>query len=126
DALPGDLADRPVLRARDLVGGKRASGDVREAQPAGTVTIEEGDVLLTQFVGPQGAASRVADEGDAGCLLGQGVLLLRPDPGRLDPWVLAGFVSAPDNVSQAPTGQATPHHVAARLLVPLLPLEEQT
>ncbi len=126
DALPGDLADRPVLRARDLVGGKRASGDVREAQPAGTVTIEEGDVLLTQFVGPQGAASRVADEGDAGCLLGQGVLLLRPDPGRLDPWFLAGFVSAPDNVSQATTGTSTHHLVASRLRVPLLPLEEQT
>ncbi|GLZ08228.1 type II restriction endonuclease subunit M [Actinomadura sp. NBRC 104412] len=126
DAPPADLADRPVLRARDLIGGVPAGGDARDVPLADPVTIKTGDVLLTQVVGPQGVATRVAEEDDAGCLLGNGVVLLRPDPGRLDPWFLAGFVSAPDNVSQATTGTSTQQLVASRLRVPLLPLDEQT
>lgn len=124
--LPADLADRPVLRGRDLAGGTRASGDAREAQLATPFLIEAGDVLLTQIVGPRGVAARVAGEDEAGCLLGYSVFLLRPDPARLDPWFLAGFVSAPDNVSQATTGSSTHQLVASRLRLPLLPLDEQT
>ncbi|TDC85136.1 SAM-dependent methyltransferase [Actinomadura sp. 7K507] len=126
DPLPADLADRPVLRARDLIGGTRASGDTRELHLADPVVIEAGDVLVTQIVGPQGVATRVAGEDDAGCLLGNGVFLLRPDPARIDPWFLAGFVSAPDNISQATTGSSTPQLAASRLRVPLLPIGEQT
>jgi hypothetical protein len=122
---PADLADRPVLRARDLIGGTCATGDARESHLADPLAIEAGDVLLTQNVGPQGVATRVAGENDAGCLLGNGVILLRPDPRRLDPWFLAGFVSAPDNVSQATTGTSMHQLVASRLRVPLLPLDEQ-
>jgi predicted RNA methylase len=125
-AVPAGLADRPVLRARDLIGGTRASGDTRDVHLADPVVVEAGDVLVTQFVGPQGVATRVAGEDDAGSLLGNGVFLLRPDPARLDPWFLAGFVSAPDNVSQATTGSSTQQLVASRLRVPLLPIGEQT
>jgi predicted RNA methylase/transposase-like protein len=126
DAQCTDLADRPVLQARDLIDGKRAGGDTRESHLADPLVIEAGDVLLTQIVGPQGVATRVADADEVGCLLGSGIVLLRPDPGRLDPWFLAGFVSAPDNVSQATTGSSTYQLVASRLRVPLLPLGEQT
>lgn len=123
---PGtDLADRPVLRARDLLSGTRAGGDARETPLVGPFVIEVGDVLVTQIVGPQGVATRVAGDDDAGCLLGNGVFLLRPDPARLDPWFLAGFVSAPDNVNQATTGSSTYQLVPPRLRVPLLPLDEQ-
>ncbi|MES9602512.1 N-6 DNA methylase [Actinomadura sp. NPDC000929] len=126
DTPPTDLAARPVLRARDLLDGTRASGDARETPLADPFVIEAGDVLVTQVVGPQGVATRVAGDDDAGCLLGSGVFLLRPDPARLDPWFLAGFVSAPDNVNQATTGSSTHQLVASRLRVPLLPLDEQT
>ncbi|TDB95700.1 SAM-dependent methyltransferase [Actinomadura sp. 7K534] len=126
DTPPTDLADRPVLRARDLIGGTRAGGDARETRLADPFVIEAGDVLVTQIVGPQGVATRVAGDGEAGCLLGNGVFLLRADPDRLDPWFLAGFVSAPDNISQATTGTSTHQLVASRLRVPLLPLDEQT
>ncbi|GAA1785749.1 N-6 DNA methylase [Actinomadura chokoriensis] len=126
DLPPPDLADRPVLRARDLIRGTRASGDTREVHLADPVVIEVGDVLVTQIVGPQGVATRVVGEDDAGCLLGNGVFLLRPDPARLDPWFLAGFVSARDNISQATTGSSTQQLVASRLRVPLLPIGEQT
>lgn len=126
DAPPTDPANRAVLRARDLIGGTHATGDLRESNLADPLAIEAGDVLLTQNVGPQGVATRVAGEEDAGCLLGNGLILLRPDPRRLDPWFLAGFVSAPDNVSQATTGTSMHQLVASRLRVPLLPLDEQT
>ncbi|MEU5992083.1 N-6 DNA methylase [Spirillospora sp. NPDC047418] len=126
DPPPAGLADRPVLRARDLIGGTPASGDPRDLHLADPVVIEVGDVLVTQIVGPQGVATRVVGEDDAGCLLGNGVSLLRPDPARLDPWFLAGFVSAPDNISQATTGSSTQQLVASRLRVPLLPIGEQS
>ncbi|TDC69827.1 methyltransferase domain-containing protein [Actinomadura sp. GC306] len=126
DTPPADLADRPVLRARDLLGGTRAGGNARETPLADPFVIEAGDVLITQVVGPRGVATRVAGDDEAGCLLGNGVFLLRPDPARLDPWFLAGFVSAPDNVNQATTGSSTPQLVASRLRVPLLPPDEQT
>ncbi|XRQ08592.1 N-6 DNA methylase [Actinomadura welshii] len=126
DAPPAGPTDRPVLRARDLLAGEGAGGDASEVRLADPFVIEAGDVLITQVVGPQGVATRVAGDGDAGCLLGNGVFLLRPDPARLDPWFLAGFVSAPDNISKATTGTSTHQLVASRLRVPLLPLEEQT
>ncbi|WP_344902279.1 N-6 DNA methylase [Actinomadura meridiana] len=126
DPLPAELADRPVLRGRDLIEGTNATGDAGEARLATSFLIEAGDVLLTQNVGPRGVATRVAGEDEAGCLLGSSVFLLRPDPARLDPWFLAGFVSAPDNVSQATTGSSTHQLVASRLRVPLLPPDEQT
>ncbi|GAA2160238.1 N-6 DNA methylase [Actinomadura napierensis] len=126
DGIPAELAERSVLRARDLIAGAPASGTAHELQLADPFTIEAGDVLLTQIVGPQGVAGRVAGKEDAGCLLDNSVFLLRPDPGRLDPWFLAGFVSAPDNVSQATTGTSTHQLVASRLRVPLLALGEQT
>lgn len=126
ETLPTDVAHRPVLRTHDLINGTRASGDARELRLADSCIIEAGDVLLTQNVGPQGVAARVAGEDDAGCLLDNGVFLLRPDLARLDPWFLAGFVTAPDNVSQATTGTSMYQLVASRLRVPLLPLAEQT
>ncbi|NEA22214.1 N-6 DNA methylase [Actinomadura bangladeshensis] len=126
DTLAADLLGRPVLRERDLVEGTKAGGDAAETQLVTPFVVEVGDVLLTQIVGPRGVATRVAGEDDAGCLLGGGVFLLRPDPARLDPWFLAGFVSAPDNVSQATTGSTAHQLVASRLRVPLLRLDEQS
>jgi hypothetical protein len=52
-------------------------------------------------------------------------LLLRPDPQRLDPWFLAGFLAAEDNLSAAATGSTIVRVDPRRLRVPLLPLAEQ-
>ncbi|TYB46968.1 N-6 DNA methylase [Actinomadura chibensis] len=125
-ALPEALAGRRVLRARDLLGGTAAGGDPHDPPAPEPVVIEAGDVLLAQVAGAREAATRVADAADAGCLLGVGVYLLRPDPARLDPWFLAGFAGAADNVSQATTGTSAHQLSASRLRVPLLPPDEQT
>ncbi|MGW2799514.1 N-6 DNA methylase [Streptomyces sp. NPDC001269] len=113
-----------TLTGRDLATGSRASGDADEEQLADSTIIEAGDVLIPGIRAAQGGA-RVADDEDAGCLLGLHVHLVRPDPDRLDPWFLAGFLSAEDNVNSASTGSTSLHIDPRRLRVPLLPLDEQ-
>jgi hypothetical protein len=76
-------------------------------------------------MGGRGAVARVASEDDAGILLGPGVHLFRPDPSRLDPWFLYGFLGSEANLTGASTGSSTLHLNAGRLRVPLLPLAEQ-
>ncbi|MCX4429585.1 N-6 DNA methylase [Streptomyces mirabilis] len=123
--LPPEHAGLSTLTGRDLARGSRASGDPDEQHLAGSTVIEAGDVLIPGIRAAQGVAARVADDGDAGCLLGLHIHLIRPDPDRLDPWFLAGFLSAEDNVNSASTGSTSLHVDPRRLRVPLLPLDEQ-
>jgi hypothetical protein len=115
----------PVLTSRDLATGAPASGTAEEQPLAGTVPIEPGDVLLPAVVTPRPAPVRVAGERDEGALLGTNIHLFRTDPLRLDPWFLAGFLSAEDNIAGASTGSTTVQVNARRLRLPLLPLAEQ-
>ncbi|MFD0328329.1 hypothetical protein ACFQZC_08980 [Streptacidiphilus monticola] len=69
--------------------------------------------------------TRVAGPDDAGAVLGAHLHLLRPDPARLDPWFLAGFLGAADNIASASTGSSLVQVTVGRLRVPLLPLAEQ-
>ncbi|SEG26025.1 N-6 DNA Methylase [Thermomonospora echinospora] len=123
--VPAEHAERAVLTGHDLATGSRATGKAAELRAGPHIVIEVGDVLLPALLGSHGAVSRVADEEDANCLLGPYVHLLRADPERLDPWFLAGFLAAADNVSRATTGTSSMHLDARRLRVPLLPLKEQ-
>ncbi|MGW4194617.1 hypothetical protein [Streptomyces sp. NPDC005004] len=111
--------------ARDIATGSRASGDEAEFQLANAIVIEAGDVLMPRVVSVHGGRVRVADDADAGCLLGVNVHLFRLDPERLVPWFLAGFLSAEDNVSSASSGSTSVHLEPGRLRVPLLPLAGQ-
>ncbi|MYW21034.1 SAM-dependent methyltransferase, partial [Streptomyces sp. SID2955] len=97
--------------------------ELRSAAPAPLITV--GDVLVRAIAGGAGPMARVADEEDAGALLGPQVHLLRPDPARLDSWFLAGFVGSAENVAGASTGSTVLHVAPGRLRVPLLPLDEQ-
>jgi hypothetical protein len=90
---------------------------------AAQIRVEVGDVIIPAL--PQPGAARVAEAHDAGQPLGRGSYLLRPDPDRLDPWFLAGFLAAEDNVHAASTGSSVVRVDARRLRVPLLPLAEQ-
>ncbi len=87
--------------------------------------IAVGDVLVRAPASGGGAMARVADEGDAGALLGPHVHLVRPDPKRPDAWFLAGFLGAEENIAGASTGSTVLSVSPGRLRVPLLPLEEQ-
>lgn len=122
----GDLGgDDPVLTAADVSEGRYPSG----RGPAGdedTVRIRAGDVIIPgTLLSADRTAARVADDTDAGALLGRNLHLLRPDEARLDPWFLAGFLADPANVQRASQGTSIVRVDPRRLQVPLLPLEEQ-
>ncbi|MCX5400821.1 N-6 DNA methylase [Streptomyces sp. NBC_00102] len=132
-AVPGSRGEtsrtddgaRPVLTASDISGGGGPSGTAEDLRTDAAHTVATGDVLVRAVAGGHGGMARVADEADAGALLGHHVHLLRPDPARLDPWFLAGFLGAHDNIAGASTGSTILHVAPGRLRVPLLPLEEQ-
>ncbi|MCH0538159.1 N-6 DNA methylase [Streptomyces sp. MUM 203J] len=117
----------PVLTGADIARGTGPTGDPAElgSATATAPVIAAGDVLVRAVAGGTGPMARVADEADAGALLGPQVHLLRPDPARLDSWFLAGFVGSAENVAGASTGSTVLHVAPGRLRVPLLPLEEQ-
>ncbi|MDX3640281.1 N-6 DNA methylase [Streptomyces sp. MB09-02B] len=119
--------DRPVLAARDISAGNPPSGTAVDLHADAAQPVAAGDVLVRAVAAGGNAATmtRVADNRDAGSLLGQHIHLLRPDPARLDPWFLAGFLGAEDNIASASTGSTQVHITPGRLRVPLLPLEEQ-
>ncbi|MFH8757956.1 N-6 DNA methylase [Streptomyces atroolivaceus] len=114
-----------VLTGLDIARGTAPSGDPSGLRADGAPVIAAGDVLVRAVAGGSGAMARVADDADAGALLGHQVHLFRPDPARLDPWFLAGFLSAEENIASASTGSTVLHVSPGRLRVPLLPLEEQ-
>ncbi|MEU4033270.1 N-6 DNA methylase [Streptomyces collinus] len=118
--------DRPVLTASDISAGNPPSTRAVDLHADAAQAVAAGDVLVRALGGGAAAAmTRVADDQDAGALLGPHIHLLRPDPARLDPWFLAGFLGAEDNIASASTGSTHVHVTPGRLRVPLLPLEEQ-
>ncbi|MEU8269018.1 N-6 DNA methylase [Sphaerisporangium sp. NPDC049002] len=117
--------DTPVLTAGDVTASRAASGTVPASHFGEVVEIRRGDVLLPEMVHGGPSTARVADQGDAGALLGPHLHLFRPDLDRLDPWFLAGFLSAEDNLNSNASGSTITRVDARRLRVPLLPLDEQ-
>lgn len=91
---------------------------------ADEVTIQQGDIILTEVIRVGTQATRVAGREDAGPL-DRNHILLRPDPLRLDPWFLAGFLAADENLHAASTGTTIVRIDPRRLRVPLLALDEQ-
>ncbi|TMU92364.1 N-6 DNA methylase [Streptomyces sp. DASNCL29] len=124
EAEPGA---RPALTAADVFKNLPASGTEADL-PTGVAVplVQASDVLLTEIlhVG-RTAVARVVEPGEAGCFLGPHLLLFRPDRRRLDPWFLAGFLAAEQNVNAAATGSSLVRVDPRRLRVPLLPLAEQ-
>ncbi|MEV4497097.1 N-6 DNA methylase [Micromonospora arborensis] len=114
-----------TLTVRDVVSRRPASGAAEEGPSAEDVTIHAGDVILPEMLHEGASTARVADVGDAGHRLGRHLYLLRPDPTRLDPWFLAGFLAAEDNLNAASSGTSVVRIDPRRLRIPLLPLAEQ-
>ncbi|MER5968652.1 N-6 DNA methylase [Streptomyces sp. NPDC002055] len=118
---------RPALTAADVLESRPASGTEADL-PTGVALplVQEGDVLLTEILrAERTAVARVVEPVEAGFFLGPHLLLFRPDRRRLDPWFLAGFLAAEQNVNAAATGTSLVRVDPRRLRVPLLPLAEQ-
>jgi hypothetical protein len=116
---------RPVLTSSDIATRSGPTGDPMGLYDDTAPVIAVGDVLVRAVASTDGPMARVADEADAGALLGHHVHLFRPDPARLDAWFLAGFLGAEENIAGASTGSTVLTVSPGRLRVPLLPLEEQ-
>ncbi|UGY91835.1 N-6 DNA methylase [Streptomyces gobiensis] len=107
----GELARGGALEVR--AGGA-------DAEPAVT---QVGDVVLPAL--GRGAAYVVTPE-RAGETLGKPLYLLRPDPGALNPWFMAGFLRSTANTRQASSYASTASRLdVRRLQLPRLPLTEQ-
>ena len=95
-------------------------------RPAGSAHAEllrAGDVLVPATL-TENAMATVVDKEQVGDHAGPRTHLIRPNPARLDPWFLAGFLAAAATRQQA-TGTSAPRIDVRQLEVPLLPLEDQ-
>lgn len=125
DPLPEEYRNRPLLLGRDVATGSRATGVSGQDRTPIPIPVKIDDVLLPRVAYRERVSCRVADQDDAGCLLGPGVTALRVDPARLDPWFLAGFLLSEENLATASRLRQDILLEPRRLKVPLLPLEEQ-
>ena len=112
----------PFLTVEELLGEKRPDDTAPPAAPAQyVIAVEPGDVLVTHH------ANRliVLVIADRCTVLGSRATLLRPDPERLDPHFLAGFVSGSMNVRHYTGTGSRLFTDIRRAEIPLLPIEEQ-
>lgn len=124
--LPESGEPPPVLTHHDVRTGEPPSGSLQDKPVDKLVPIEAGDVLLPEALHHAGSfTARVADEHDAGRVLGPHLFLLRPDPERLDSDFLAGFLSTDQNIHGAAVGTSIRRLDVKRLRVPLIPMERQ-
>jgi hypothetical protein len=122
-SVDAEGASEPGVTGGDVVRGGGPSGRA----PGTAVRIEAGDILVPT-VGSS-VVARVATTEQVGVLLAQNVSLIRADPSRVDPWFLAGMLTAPTNRRGATRQSSGTRDIVRvnlkRLQVPLLPIAEQ-
>lgn len=121
----------PMLTVEDLgsadpPGSRLAKAEADETQHP---RIRVGDVIVPTLLGggrhDWAGAVRVAGPAEHDAVLGPNLHLLRPDPGTLDPWFLAGFLADPEHGRQASYGSSIVRVDVRRIEIPMLPLERQ-
>lgn len=125
DEDDGQADGLPVLTLTDVIRHRPTSGTLGGTVPEpGQLQIEAGDVIIPAIVTPRFDV-RVASAADEGAVVGRDLHLLRPVPGRIDPWFLAGFLAAPANVRRASYGSSVIRIDVRRLRIPLMPEDAQ-
>ncbi|MFE6308765.1 N-6 DNA methylase [Nocardiopsis sp. NPDC057823] len=117
-----------VISGEDVARGRPASGTEEvDADPMRNPPVQEGDVLIPAVAARP--VARVATAADAGAYPGPGLYVVRTNPGAVDPWFLAGFVtSTAESRTIARVGSSTRGSLRvdpARTRLPVLPVEEQ-
>ncbi|MCY0951863.1 N-6 DNA methylase [Streptomyces sp. H27-S2] len=125
----GGTGTAPVLTVRDVLAGRGPSGALAATADEPVLTAP-GDVLVPVAGGASTAGGacgvRVVGADCAGAVPGRGLHLLRPDPGVLDPWFLAGFLRGTANNRRASSHASTATRLdVRRLRLPRLPLAQQ-
>ena len=96
----------------------------RRAGSAHAELVRTGDLLVPATL-TENAVATVVNKKQEGDPAAPRAHLIRPDPARLDPWFLAGFLTASASRQQATTGKSARRVDVRQLEVPLLPLEDQ-
>jgi N-6 DNA Methylase len=117
DARSGD---EPLLMIEDVLEGRPASGKGTPDQR--WIALRAGDIVVAAAAGR--LVVRVLDAD--GAVLGPGLILLRTDPGQLDPDFVAGTLRSSSNAqtSVIQTGGGSRADIG-RALLPRLPLAQQ-
>ncbi|WP_289007977.1 N-6 DNA methylase [uncultured Thermomonospora sp.] len=120
---PEAAADRPVLTADDVVAGRPPTGGPDDQGLSGDQPVElrPGDVVVSTLL--REAAATIVTE--PGALLGRHLVLLRPDPARLDPDYLAGVLCTSANLRHHTSMSSGYRLDVRRAEIPLPSLEEQ-
>ncbi|MER7132101.1 N-6 DNA methylase [Streptosporangium saharense] len=113
-----DGVGAPVLTDRHLFDGEPLE---TRTLPEGRTTVESGDVV----VAARGNCLAALVVETPGLLLGPRLVLLRPDPERLDPFFLAGFVRTLSSAATVGTQSGATRFDPRRAQVPRLSPEEQ-
>ncbi|GAA3100415.1 N-6 DNA methylase [Streptosporangium carneum] len=108
----------PVLTDRQVFDGEPAETRTR---PEGRITAEPGDVV----VAARGNTLATLVVETPGLLLGPRLTLLRPDPARLDPFFLAGFIRGLSSAATVGTQSGATRFDPRRAQVPRLSPREQ-
>lgn len=124
----GPRTSARVVTGEDVARGAGASRTEEvDADPMRNPPIQEGDVLIPA-VAPRPAA-RVATADDAGAYPGGGLYVVRTNPGAVDPWFLAGFVTSSGesrNITRMSSSMRGHLRIdPSRMRLPVLPVEEQ-
>ncbi len=124
----GPRTSARVISGEDVARGLGASRTEEvDADPMRNPPIQEGDVLIPA-VAPRPAA-RVATGDDAGAYPGGGLYVVRTNPGAVDPWFLAGFVTSSGesrNITRMSSSMRGHLRIdPSRMRLPVLPVEEQ-
>ncbi|MGV9595116.1 N-6 DNA methylase [Streptosporangium sandarakinum] len=133
-ASPGEpgAGATPMLTVDDVIAGRPPTGRAAPApvtsvpgssatSAPGPAVLEPGDVVVP--AGSRAFAARVVTEG--GALLGPGLHLLRPDPERIDPDCLAGFLRIAGSQTSRRGQTGSSRSDIRRVELPRLPLEGQ-
>jgi N-6 DNA Methylase len=114
---------RPVLTADDVAAGRPPSGGPEEQgfSGEGPVELRPGDVAVSTLV--RVPAATVVTE--PGAVLGRHLVMLRPDPRRIDSDYLAGVLRASAGLRHYTTMSSGYRVDVRRAEIPLPPLDEQ-
>jgi hypothetical protein len=114
-----DDGDTPVLMQRDVRRDRPPSG--RTGDTNGTVGLRTGDIIMSATV--NGTVVRVFTSGEA--VLGPQLLLYRARLDQLDPYFLAGFLTAFAQSGEGRPAGGSSRSAAHRTVLPRLPLAQQ-
>ncbi|MGW5188926.1 HsdM family class I SAM-dependent methyltransferase [Kribbella sp. NPDC004138] len=116
--MDSDTGARPVLTAHDVRHGSGPSG--RGDPLPGAIDLKAGDVVVPVLRDGQ---VRVVQE--SGALLGPNLVVLRPDPQRIDPEFLAGCIRSATQESPGRSLTISARFDIRRVGVPRLGIDEQ-